>query len=216
MVSPILYRGRLPPSATLEPVPTRINLARHKSRAGKQQSQISMGGVNKESTPTWLMKSLLFYVTNSVTDFRLCGSVVTRLGDASSSPERRQRLRDTHTTANALRETHTNSAPPPPPPPSRPNSSPFNTLPIDTPTLLPRPTTLGHSHHTSHHSSPAAASLAMSAQHSPKAAHYRASLGAALVRGAWADANPGTEPNGNPLSWAELIRKWAKHTGGSE
>ncbi|KAL1407086.1 hypothetical protein Q8F55_006499 [Vanrija albida] len=55
----------------------------------------------------------------------------------------------------------------------------------------------------------------MSAQHSPKAAHYRASLGAALVRGAWADANPGTEPNGNPLSWAELIRKWAKHTAGN-
>ncbi|TXT05012.1 hypothetical protein VHUM_03832 [Vanrija humicola] len=54
----------------------------------------------------------------------------------------------------------------------------------------------------------------MSAQPSPKATHYRASLGAALVRGAWTDANPGTEPNGSLLSWPELIRKWAKHTGG--
>lgn len=50
----------------------------------------------------------------------------------------------------------------------------------------------------------------------PKGAHYHASLGAALVRGAWADANPGTTPNGSPLSWNELIRKWGKHTGGSE
>lgn len=36
------------------------------------------------------------------------------------------------------------------------------------------------------------------------------------MRGAWSDANPGAAPNGNPLSWSELVRKWGKHTGGSE
>lgn len=49
----------------------------------------------------------------------------------------------------------------------------------------------------------------------PKGLHYIANLGAALVRGAWGDANPGAAPNGSPLSWSELIRKWGKHTGGS-
>lgn len=48
----------------------------------------------------------------------------------------------------------------------------------------------------------------------PKAAHYISNLGAALVRGAWSDPNPGQAPNGSALSWNELIRKWGKHTGG--
>jgi hypothetical protein len=51
---------------------------------------------------------------------------------------------------------------------------------------------------------------------SPKAAHYNAALTSALLRGGWGDANPGKEPNGTDLSWSELIRKWGKHTGGSE
>lgn len=50
---------------------------------------------------------------------------------------------------------------------------------------------------------------------SPKAVHYHTALGAALLRGAWAEANPGAEPNGSELSWGELVRKWGKHTGGS-
>jgi hypothetical protein len=50
----------------------------------------------------------------------------------------------------------------------------------------------------------------------PKGGHYRDALSAALLRGGWADDWPGTAPNGNPLSWGELIRKWGKHTGGSE
>jgi len=61
------------------------------------------------------------------------------------------------------------------------------------------------------------APLSHSAAHSAaKAAHYKANLGAALVRGAWTDATPGAAPNGSGLSWSELIRKWGKHTGGSE
>ncbi|KAK8845479.1 hypothetical protein IAR55_006192 [Kwoniella newhampshirensis] len=50
---------------------------------------------------------------------------------------------------------------------------------------------------------------------SPKAAHYNATLSAALLRGAWADARPGQDPKGNELSWGELVRKWGKHTGGN-
>ncbi|KAK4688880.1 cargo-transport protein YPP1, partial [Tremellales sp. Uapishka_1] len=50
----------------------------------------------------------------------------------------------------------------------------------------------------------------------PKGAHYHASLTSALLRGAWAETAPGTTPNGNELSWGELVRKWGKHTGGSE
>lgn len=51
---------------------------------------------------------------------------------------------------------------------------------------------------------------------SPKAAHYHSALTSALLRGAWGDSNPGTAPNGTALSWGELVRKWGKHTGGSE
>ena len=50
----------------------------------------------------------------------------------------------------------------------------------------------------------------------PKGDHYQAALTAALLRGAWADSKPGAAPNGTDLGWGELIRKWGKHTGGSE
>lgn len=50
----------------------------------------------------------------------------------------------------------------------------------------------------------------------PKAAHYNASLTAALLKGCWGDSNAGTAPNGTELGWGELVRKWGKHTGGSE
>lgn len=65
----------------------------------------------------------------------------------------------------------------------------------------------------------ASATGSSAAQHASgntaKAAHYHASLSAALLKGAWGDSKPGTEPNGTEISWSELIRKWGKHTGGS-
>ncbi|BEI84707.1 hypothetical protein CcaverHIS002_0501080 [Cutaneotrichosporon cavernicola] len=48
-----------------------------------------------------------------------------------------------------------------------------------------------------------------------KGTHYNANLGSALVRGAWTETNPGATPGGGALSWSELLRKWAKHTGGN-
>ena len=56
----------------------------------------------------------------------------------------------------------------------------------------------------------------MASHSSPKAGHYETSLTAALLKGYWADASPGSAPNGTLLSWSELIRKWGKHTGSSE
>lgn len=50
----------------------------------------------------------------------------------------------------------------------------------------------------------------------PKGDHYNAQLTHALLKGNWADATAGAAPNGTALSWSELIRKWGKHTGGSE
>lgn len=50
----------------------------------------------------------------------------------------------------------------------------------------------------------------------PKGDHYNAQLSQALLKGDWADGTAGTAPNGTALSWPELIRKWGKHTGGSE
>ncbi|WWD09042.1 hypothetical protein V865_007162 [Kwoniella europaea PYCC6329] len=49
----------------------------------------------------------------------------------------------------------------------------------------------------------------------PKGVHYNTSLTAALLRGAWAESNPGHAPNKTELSWGELVRKWGKHTGGN-
>ncbi|KAF9509208.1 hypothetical protein BS47DRAFT_1397092 [Hydnum rufescens UP504] len=47
--------------------------------------------------------------------------------------------------------------------------------------------------------------------HNPKAAHYYQQLHATLLRGAWADSNPGRAPNGAVLDWSELLRKFRKH-----
>ena len=51
---------------------------------------------------------------------------------------------------------------------------------------------------------------------SPKGSHYHSVLTSALLRGAWGEEHPGTAPNGTELNWGELVRKWGKHTGGSE
>lgn len=51
---------------------------------------------------------------------------------------------------------------------------------------------------------------------SPKAAHYSSALSAALLHGAWADGHAGKDAKGHEVSWGELVRKWGKHTGGSE
>jgi hypothetical protein len=51
---------------------------------------------------------------------------------------------------------------------------------------------------------------------SAKAGHYDSQITAALLKGAWADSSGGTTPNGSELSWGEVVRKWGKHTGGSE
>ena len=57
----------------------------------------------------------------------------------------------------------------------------------------------------------------LSAGASPaKATHYEAALNAALLKGNWTESQAGNEPNGTVLDWNELIRKWGKHTGGSE
>ncbi|EIW68009.1 hypothetical protein TREMEDRAFT_44986 [Tremella mesenterica DSM 1558] len=50
---------------------------------------------------------------------------------------------------------------------------------------------------------------------SPKSAHYNQALTSALLSGAWSDSKPGSTPNGTELTWAELVRKWGKHTGGN-
>ena len=49
-----------------------------------------------------------------------------------------------------------------------------------------------------------------------KATHYEAALGAALLKGNFTEGQAGKAPNGTVLDWNELIRKWGKHTGGSE
>nr|XP_018266799.1 uncharacterized protein I303_00777 [Kwoniella dejecticola CBS 10117]OBR88957.1 hypothetical protein I303_00777 [Kwoniella dejecticola CBS 10117] len=59
------------------------------------------------------------------------------------------------------------------------------------------------------------ASIGAAATPNPKGAHYNSSLTAALIRGAWAESNPGHAPNKTELSWGELVRKWGKHTGGN-
>lgn len=49
-----------------------------------------------------------------------------------------------------------------------------------------------------------------------KGAHYSLALAHALAAGAWASPAPAATPRAAPLSWPELVRKWGKHTGGSE
>lgn len=50
----------------------------------------------------------------------------------------------------------------------------------------------------------------------PKGAHYSSALSAALLHGGWADGQAGKDFKGYEISWGELVRKWGKHTGGSE
>lgn len=49
-----------------------------------------------------------------------------------------------------------------------------------------------------------------------KGAHYSLALAHALAAGAWSSPSPAATPRAAPLSWPELVRKWGKHTGGSE
>lgn len=49
----------------------------------------------------------------------------------------------------------------------------------------------------------------------PKAAHYELALSDALTAGAWADATPAKSIKADPIGWAELERKLAKHSGDS-
>lgn len=48
-----------------------------------------------------------------------------------------------------------------------------------------------------------------------KAEHYEQALSDALAAGAWADATPARSIKGDAISWAELERKLAKHSGDS-
>jgi hypothetical protein len=47
-----------------------------------------------------------------------------------------------------------------------------------------------------------------------KERHYWTQLRAALTAGQWCSAAPAKAPNGQPLSWAELFRKFNKHCRG--
>lgn len=49
-----------------------------------------------------------------------------------------------------------------------------------------------------------------------KGAHYSLALAHALTAGAWSSPAPAATPRAAPLSWPELVRKWGKHTHGSE
>ena len=62
----------------------------------------------------------------------------------------------------------------------------------------------------SHRTAPAGAAS------SAKATHYETALNSALLKGNWTESQAGKAPNGTVLDWNELIRKWGKHTGGSE
>ncbi|KAJ3518357.1 hypothetical protein NM688_g9449 [Phlebia brevispora] len=44
--------------------------------------------------------------------------------------------------------------------------------------------------------------------------HYWAQLRATITAGNWDASFPGKAPNGSPLSWSELLRKFNKHCGG--
>lgn len=48
----------------------------------------------------------------------------------------------------------------------------------------------------------------------PKERHYWTQLRAALTAGQWSSASPSKTPNGHPLSWSELLRKFNKHCKG--
>jgi hypothetical protein len=48
----------------------------------------------------------------------------------------------------------------------------------------------------------------------PKDQHYWAQLRIAQTAGRWSSPAPARAPNGKPLSWAELFRKFNKHCSG--
>lgn len=48
----------------------------------------------------------------------------------------------------------------------------------------------------------------------PKDRHYWTQLRAALTAGQWSSTTPAKAPNGTPLSWSELFRKFNKHCKG--
>lgn len=48
----------------------------------------------------------------------------------------------------------------------------------------------------------------------PKAIHYWTQLRLALSSGSWSSTEPAKAPNGAPLSWSELLRKFNKHCKG--
>jgi len=50
---------------------------------------------------------------------------------------------------------------------------------------------------------------------SPKERYYWLQLRAALVAGQWCSSSPAKTPNGTPLPWPELFRKFNKHCRGS-
>lgn len=45
-----------------------------------------------------------------------------------------------------------------------------------------------------------------------KEKHYLSQLQAALTAGHWESTSPAKTPNGYPLSWSELFRKFKKHS----
>lgn len=50
----------------------------------------------------------------------------------------------------------------------------------------------------------------------PKERHYWAQLRTALTAGQWRTHSPAKTPNGAPLSWSELFRKFNKHCRGAQ
>jgi len=48
----------------------------------------------------------------------------------------------------------------------------------------------------------------------PKERHYWSQLRAALTAGQWLSSSPAKAPNGSPLPWSELFRKFNKHCRG--
>jgi len=49
-----------------------------------------------------------------------------------------------------------------------------------------------------------------------KERHYWSQLRAALIAGQWCSSSPAKTPNGTPLPWPELFRKFNKHCRGSQ
>ena len=58
-------------------------------------------------------------------------------------------------------------------------------------------------------------SVTVSNMSHPKERHYWAQLRTALTAGQWHSNTPAKSPNGVPLSWSELFRKFKKHCRGA-